>query len=99
MDKKPTTSDRQVDALKRQIAKQESELDALKGKSLTKAVKSDDSFSGFAGKYKDIRSGEIVALKVLDAHEVRFLRTHLVKGEKTSGDYTAADFRRLFDKL
>jgi len=99
MAKETPSNDRQVDALKRQIAKQESELDALKGKALTKVAKADDSFSGYSGKYKDIRTGEIVALKVLDAHEVRFLRTHLVKGENTSGDYTAADFRRLFDKL
>ena len=99
MDKKTPSNDRQVDALKRQIAKQEAELDTLKGKALTKVAKTDDAFAGFSGKYKDIRTGEIVALKVLDAHEVRFLRTHLVKGEKTSGDYTAADFRRLFDKL
>jgi len=99
MAKETPSNDRQVDALKRKIAKQEAELDTLKGKALTKVAKADDSFSGYSGKYKDIRTGEIVALKVLDAHEVRFLRTHLVKGENTSGDYTAADFRRLFDKL
>lgn len=93
------TSTREIDALKRKIFEQEKELDTLKGKSLKAVIKSDDAFEGYSGQYKDIRTGEIVALKVVDAAQVRFLRTHLVKGEKTSGDYTAADFRRLFDKL
>lgn len=93
------TSTREIDALKRKIFEQEKELDTLKGKSLKAVIKNDDAFAGYSGQYKDIRTGEIVALKVVDAAEVRFLRTHLVKGEKTSGDYTAADFRRLFDKL
>jgi len=93
------TNTREIDALKRKIFEQEKELDTLKGKSLKAVIKSDDAFEGYSGQYKDIRTGEIVALKVVDAAQVRFLRTHLVKGEKTSGDYTAADFRRLFDKL
>lgn len=93
------TNTREIDALKRKIFEQEKELDTLKGKSLKAVIKSDDAFDGYSGQYKDIRTGEIVALKVVDAAQVRFLRTHLVKGEKTSGDYTAADFRRLFDKL
>lgn len=93
------TNTREIDALKRKIFEQEKELDTLKGKSLKAAIKTDNAFEGYSGQYKDIRTGEIVALKIVDAAQVRFLRTHLVKGEKTSGDYTAADFRRLFDKL
>ena len=93
------TNTRETDALKRKIFEQEKELDKLKGKSLKEVIKSDDAFEGYSGQYKDIRTGEVVALKVVESAQVRFLRTHLVKGENTSGDYTAADFKKLFDRL
>lgn len=83
--------------LKRQLATVEKEIDKLKGSKLSEAVKSDDSLDGYSGKWKDQRTGDIFALKVVDASEVRFARTHLARSaDGKFGDYTEADFFRIF---
>jgi len=53
---------------------------------------------GFSGEYVHLESGEIFALKIVPDSEVKAHRTHLAKSLTKFGDYTAADFRRIFEK-
>jgi hypothetical protein len=91
------TPEKQVSSLKRELDIKQAEIDKLKTKDLKKAVK-EGALEGFSGAYKDTRTGAIFALKVLEPHEVRFSKTHLLKNETHFGDYTAEEFRQLFDK-
>jgi hypothetical protein len=91
--------DKEIKPLKRQIAKLEAENDKLKGKELEKAASASDSFDGYEGAYKQLSTGQVFKLKVVDDALVRSHKTHLAKSATHFGDYTAAEFRALFDKL
>ena len=82
--------------LKQQIAKLEKENDKLKGKELEKSLTDGD---GYEGKYKNLQTGEVFALKVVEPHTVKHNKTHFAKNATHFGDYTEADFFRLFRAL
>ena len=92
-------TEKELKTLKRTLVKLETENDKLKGKELEKAAKSDDAFDGFDGTYKELSTGQMFKLKVVDSHLVRGNKTHLAKNATHFGDYTAEEFRRLFDKM
>lgn len=90
--------DKEIKPLKRQIAKLEAENDKLKGKALEVAADG-EGFDGYEGAYKQLSTGMIFKLKVVDDAYVRSHKTHLAKSTTHFGDYTAAEFRALFDKI
>ena len=91
-------TEKELKTLKRTLVKLETENDKRKGKELEKAAKSDDAFDGFDGTYKELSTGQMFKLKVIDTHLVRGNKTHHAKNATHFGDYTAEEFRRLFDK-
>ena len=90
--------EKEIKPLKRKLAALEAENDKLKGKELDKAAKSDE-FDGYEGTYKQLSTGQMFKLKIVEPHTVRANKTHLAKNATHFGDYTAEEFRRLFDKL
>lgn len=93
------TPEQEIKDLKRALAAKDSELESIKAKSLAKLVKTSDEMEGYSGKYKEISTGAIFALRVVEPHEVRVNKTHFAKNATHFGDYTPQDFRRLFEKL
>ena len=91
-------TEKELKTLKRTLVKLETENDKLKGKELEKAAKSGDDFDGYDGTYKQIATGGMFKLKVVEPHTVRHNKTHHAKNATHFGDYTAEEFRRLFDK-
>lgn len=53
----------------------------------------------YSGQYKDIKTGEIFGLKILNPGEVRGGKTHHLKSHKQFIDCTEHEFRLLFERV
>lgn len=93
-----TTLEKENKDLKKKLAVAEKAIETANRKELKESL-STDPMEGYSGEYKEIKTGAIFALKIMDDALVRHHKTHCVRNKTHYGEYTALEFRALFDKL